>query len=441
MTAPAATRFGMASIAAVGAAIAAGILLVGGDKGAQGGPPARQVDSRACSPITYGGEGRPSALIVMTVPLQGYFADHGVQAAQAAKLVLAKRDWNADDHRVGLQVCDEFLTGGEDSDPTRCARVARAVAPNSAVVGVIGPWSTTCANTMLPPLNRAPGPPSVISVLASYVGLTRAGPGAARGDPARYYPTGRRNFVRVVPADDVQAAAGISYARRLGARRLFVLRDSSTYGRGIAEAVKASTELAQMDLAGGASWRATARDYRPLARRVRRAQADAVYLAGLVNNNGPRLIVDLRRVLGPDIRLLGPDGFSDPRYLTELAGSAAEEFVFTIATLPSDKLPPEGRRFATEFERRFGALPCCISVATAQATEIFLDAIADSDGSRAAVTRNVLQAEVTDGPLGTFRFDAAGDTTGNTIAVYRITGGRGRFQTAFAPPAGLIARD
>jgi branched-chain amino acid transport system substrate-binding protein len=43
-------------------------------------------------------------------------------------------------------------------------------------------------------------------------------------DPSRYYPTGRRNFARIVPADDVQAAAGVNYARRLDARRPFVLK-------------------------------------------------------------------------------------------------------------------------------------------------------------------------------------------------------------------------
>lgn len=440
MTAPAAKRLLLTAIATVGAAIVAIVVLAGGEKRSDARAPAREVVSPACSPMTYAGDGRASTSIVLTVPLQGYYADHGVQAAQAVKLVLANRDWRAGEQSVGLQVCDEISPGSDDSDPARCDRIARAVAPNRAVLGVIGPWSTTCATTMLPALNRAPGPVSVISVLASYVGLTRAGPGVAPGDPARFYPTGRRNFARVVPADDVQAAAGVSYAREQGARRLFVLHDDSTYGRGLAEGVHASTELARMEFAGSAAWHANAHDYRDLAERVRRAHADAVYLAGFIDSNSGRLIMDLRRELGPQLQLLGPDGFSDPPSLKQQAGSAAEDFVFTIATLPADKLPPAGRRFATEFERRFGALPCCISVAAAQATEIFLDAIAASDGSRADVTRSVLQARVTDGLLGTFRFDAAGDTTGNTIAVYRILGGRGRFQKAFNPPASLIAR-
>jgi hypothetical protein len=177
VTAPAAKRLVVAAIAAVGAGIVAVVLLAGGQYRSNAGAPAREVVSPACSPMTYGGDGRANTLIVLTVPLQGYYADHGIQAAQAVKLVLAQRNWRAGDQSVGLQACDEISPGSDDSDPVRCDRIARAVAPNRAVVGVIGPWSTSCATTMLPALNRAPGPVSVISVLASYVGLTRAGPG------------------------------------------------------------------------------------------------------------------------------------------------------------------------------------------------------------------------------------------------------------------------
>jgi ABC-type branched-subunit amino acid transport system substrate-binding protein len=221
---------------------------------------------------------------------------------------------------------------------------------------------------------------------------------------------------------------------------MFVLHDDGNFGRGLAGDVQAATARAGVALAGAAAWRASARNYEALARRVRRAHADAVYLAGLAASHGGRLIADLRRELGAQYPIIAPDGFANPGYLIERAGSAAEGVVFTIATLPSDKLAPTGRRFAKDFERRFGAAPCCFAVQAAQATEILLDAIAASDGSRAAVTRNVLRTQVRDGQLGSFRFDAAGDTTGNTIGVYRITGGRGRFQMAIAPPATMLGR-
>jgi branched-chain amino acid transport system substrate-binding protein len=403
-------------------------------------PPVRPLSEAACSPVTYSGAGRPSALIVLSTTLQGSFADHGIQAAQAVKLVLARRGWRAGTHAVGLQVCDEVPYGADGSDPRKCARTARAVAKNGGVLAVIGPWSSSCG-PMLSILNRGSGPVAVVSPSATYLGLTRGGPGVARADPARYAPTGRRNFVRVVPADDVQAAAGVMHARDVGARRLFVLHDGGIYGRGLAGDARVAAERAGIDVVGFASWRADARGYAHQAEQVRQARADAVYLAGYGFSNGPRLIVDLRRRVGTKLLILAPDGFAAPGYLVAHAGAAADGVAFTIATVPATALPTGGRRFADDFERRFGAAPCCFAVHTAQATDVVLDAIAGSDGSRAQVTRNVLRTSVNDGQLGDFRFDAAGDTTRNTMGVFVIEGGRGRFVAALTPPSELLARE
>ena len=71
---------------------------------------------------------------------------------------------------------------------------------------------------------------------------------------------------------------------------------------------------------------------------------------------------------------------------------------------------------------------------------MMLDAIADSDGSRAQVLENLFDARVDGGYIGDFEIDRYGDTTLNTIAVYRIVDGRLRFQTAITPPAELLAR-
>jgi branched-chain amino acid transport system substrate-binding protein len=152
---------------------------------------------------------------------QGQFLDHGVQVTQVLKLVLAERDWRAGEYNVGLQVCDETTAASsDDSDPERCRSNARAFSRNREVVAFAGPWRSTCALEMLPILNRAPGGPlAAISGSSTYVGLSRQGPGVGRGEPAKYFPTGQRGFARVVPADDVQAAAGAVFAERQGAGR------------------------------------------------------------------------------------------------------------------------------------------------------------------------------------------------------------------------------
>jgi hypothetical protein len=65
-------------------------------------PPARALDASGCSPITYGGRGRPDLLIASSTVLQGQFIAHGVQISQSLKLVLGERDWRAGEHGVGL---------------------------------------------------------------------------------------------------------------------------------------------------------------------------------------------------------------------------------------------------------------------------------------------------------------------------------------------------
>jgi hypothetical protein len=78
---------------------------------------------------------------------------------------------------------------------------------------------------------------------------------------------------------------------------------------------------------GTERWEPKARDYRALAERIGKAGADGVYLGGLVYNNGPRLIKDLRQALGPDVAILAPHGFALPVPIVEGAEPAAEGFI------------------------------------------------------------------------------------------------------------------
>lgn len=428
-------------IAALAAVAVLGIAACGEDEQAGDVPPATPVESSGCSGVTYGGEGRPDFLIATSTVLQGQFTDHGVQVSQAMKMVLDERDWRAGDYAVGLQICGETTASGDAPSPVRCRRNARAFARNRSVLVVHGPLFSSCSREATPILNRAPGGPLAQTVAGpTYLGLTRAGPGVESGEPERYFPSGTRSLVRLTPPDDAMGAAGALFAERQGARTVFALDDRDPYGFGVAEAFSHAAQKLGLRVVGRAQWDASASEYRAVAERVQDAGAEAVYLGGYVFSNGPQLIKDLRETLGPDVELLGPDGFHQLAPIVEGASAAAETFAPMIAVLPTAELPEDGQAFAARFEERFGARPCCFSVHTAQATNMMLDAIAESDGDRRQVLEHLFDARVEGGYVGDFEIDRYGDTTRNTIAVYRIEGGQLRFEEAISPPAELLAR-
>jgi branched-chain amino acid transport system substrate-binding protein len=430
-------------LCAVFTAAAVATLAACGDDGRKAGeapPVAKAMSSSICSPMTTAGDGPARHLVALVAPMQNVISDHGIQNAQAAKLVLTQHDWRAGDGGVALQVCDE-ASADEYSDPDKCERIARSIAAEPSIPVVVGPSASVCAARMIPVLNRAPGGPvAIIGVGSTYLGLTRDGPGVAAGHPERLYPTGFRNYMRTVPADDMQAAGAVIAARDDGARRTFALDDGTDYGAGIAAQFQAAAPRAGMEPVGSAEWDPGATGYGALARRVARARPDAVFLGGLAQNNGPSLIRDLRDALGHGVALLGPDGFNQPTQLVEGAGERAEGMTITLSAASVSALPARGRAWAQEFTRRFGARPCCYAVHAGQAMEVALDAVARSGGDRAGVLRELRGGRVHDGLIGDFAFDTLGDSTLRAVSLWRIAAGRLQYLRTVEVPVELTGR-
>jgi ABC-type branched-subunit amino acid transport system substrate-binding protein len=425
----------------IAVALAAWTAACGGHDAADKPPSvAKATRAGACSPLTYGGQGQPHFLVAMVSPLQGPFSDHGIQNSQSIKLVMQQRGWRAGDHNVGVQICDE-ASAGEPIDVKQCERNARAFADNPSLLAVVGSSSSACAAAMIPILNRAAGGPiAEVGVGNTYLGLTRRGPGVEAGLPDSLYPTGARSYLRTVPADDAQAAAAVIVARDGGAARTFAAYDATAFGKGAARSFQESAARAGLSPVGTAEWDAKAKDYRALASRIRSSRADAVYVAGYITSNGPRLIRDLRAGLGRGVQILAPDGFNQPTAIVEGAGERADGMVITLAAAPVSALPSAGRRWAAEFERRWGAKPCCYAVHAGQAMQIVMDAIAHSDGTRAQVLEALKRTQVRGGLVGDFRFDRYGDPTLTTIAVHRIRGGKLSFERTIEIPRELLTR-
>ncbi len=87
-------------------------------------------------------------------------------------------------------------------------RTRNAYAQNKTVVGVIGTFNSGCAEIIDPdPEPRGERPGGHGQPREHVRGPDPRGPGTAAGEPDKYYPTGKRNYIRIVAADDFQGAA------------------------------------------------------------------------------------------------------------------------------------------------------------------------------------------------------------------------------------------
>ena len=375
------------------------------------------VATTSCSRMLYEGDGKPDVVVVSDFPLRGTHQS-SKPMVDAIEFVLRQRGFRAGEHRVGFQSCNDTV-GDEPYDTLLCRRNAHAYMAAKDVLGVIGPWNSGCAEEQIPIVSRKdPEPLAMISPSNTYAGLTRRIPGERSG--AALYPDGVRSYVRVVTHDLAQGIAVAHLARRLGARRMVVLyqtplRDS--YVRGLTVPFVNAAEDLGLHVRR-LPW-PDHQSYRPLAATVAAARPDAVFLAGLPQGNGKTLIQDLRAALGPKIPLIAPDSFGAPDMARAL-GRAGEGMYVTFPGLPLEKLPPGGRRFVRAFGRSSSELKMLYAPEAAQATEVLLDAIGRSDGTRMSVVRELFATKVRDGVLGTFSFDRFGDVVPSPVAIYRF---------------------
>jgi branched-chain amino acid transport system substrate-binding protein len=415
------------------------ITIAGGAAVAHGkGSAVEPLPESFCSPLAQGAT-PPQFMIASDLPVR-YFPRRAatLRMQDAIKYVLAQRGYKAGKYSIGYQACDDSSPQQGSGAFAKCAANARAYSANPSVIGLVGTWSSRCSGIELPILNRAAGGSlGLISPTNTNVGLTHAGAGTEPGEPGRYYPSGRRSFVRILAPDDFQGVADALLAKRLGARRVFVLDDREEYGLDVAGAFKRAAAKNGLRIAGTGSWTDDQTSFDTLVGRVAKTKPDAVFLAGYACPGCGKLVAGLRAGLGAKTPIIGSDGWSVFEDLAKAAGPAAEGMYVSIPGLPPGQLPVTGRNI----QRRFSAeaLGAGGPAYAAQAVAVLLDAIAASDGTRASVTRHLLAARVRGGIIGSFGFDRNGDTTFAPTMIFRIRGGKGKLDRVITPPPTLLS--
>jgi branched-chain amino acid transport system substrate-binding protein len=410
----------------------------GGDGG---GGKATALPSASCGPIRYEGDGDPEFIIASDFPLQGANRSLTTEMADAVEFVLKQRDWKAGDANIGFQSCDDSTAQAGSWDSAKCSANARNYASNEKMLGLIGTFNSGCAKLEIPVLNRASGGSvAMVSPSNTYPGLTEGGPGTESGEPDVYYPTGKRNYVRVVWNDQFQGAANALYAKELGLKKIFVLNDSETYGLGIANLFVTYAKKEGIQILGNQKWDKKASSYESIASRIKASGADGIFLGGIVCNNGGKLVKDLRAGVGDSVTILGPDGWTPISATIEGAGAAANSMYISQPGIPTDQLKGAGKKFVADFEADTGKSTVDPYTAyAAQAASVLLDAI-DRAGTddRAKIAEDLFKTDIKDGILGSFKIDENGDTTLGTVTFFQVKNGEPVFVKTITPELSFV---
>jgi len=402
----------------------------GSDKSSSGGDSATSGDvtalpASACTPVEFKGSGDPDTLIVSDLPMQGSSRTQTVQMVQAIRYVLDLQDWKAGDYNIGYQVCDDATAQAAKWDSGKCSQNAQAYAGNKNVIGVVGTFNSGCAAIEIPVLNQAPGGGiGMVSPANTFPCLTVSA-GCEKSEPGKYYPTGTRNYTRVVPYDAYQAAVLADFMKKQGVKKLYILNDKEAYGLAVATLTGNAAKEVGIDVVGFAAYSGTSSSYEAIMRKVESSGADALFLGGLIDENGGQVIKDKVAVLGPNdgkVKLFAPDGFTTQATIDEAGVSNAAGMFMTVAGTAPSELKGKGKEFVDGFEAQLGGKPVDpYATYAAQAAVVLLDAIAASDGSRQSVIEKLFATKVRDGILGSFDINENGDVAAGQGAVVRYT--------------------
>jgi branched-chain amino acid transport system substrate-binding protein len=428
-------RFLVASLIAVlGTLVLAAVGSGGSSKQA-----AKPLPASSCSPLVYKGSGSPQFILASDLPLQGSGRTQTIEMTKAIQFILNGAGWKAGKYTIGYQSCDDSTAQAGKWDSAKCSANANSYARNKDVIGVLGTFNSGCAAIIIPILNRAPGGPvGMVSPANTYTGLTAKGPGTAAGEPNKYYPTGKRNYARVVAQDQYQGAADALLAQRLKVKSVYVLNDKEAYGLGVAENFRHAAVKLKIQIAGFEAIDPKASSYEALASKIKDKGVQAVFIGSLICENGGKLIKDLRTTLGTGVKLLLPDGFTPISAVVEGAGAAAEGAYVSVAGVPNSQLKGQGLSFLRAFQKVARKAPDPYSVYAAQATVVMLTAISKSNGTRANVTSQIFKVNLKNSITGNLAFDANGDVKGGPVAIYVIKGGKQTDYTVIRPPVALV---
>jgi branched-chain amino acid transport system substrate-binding protein len=366
--------------------------------------------------------------IYSSMPLRGVSAAQAESIVNSEKLALEDAGGRVGKFIVKYVSLDDSA-GPAGWEPKSVSVAARKAAQDKTTIGYIGDLDSGASAISIPVLNEA----GILQVSPSNtaVGLTQS-EGADKGEPEKYYPSGKRTYGRVIPADDVQAAAQITYQRDERCGSSFLLHDSEFYGKGLVDQIAAKAPDGGLQIAGSEGIDPEAADQRSAIEKIVASGADCVFFGGRTESNAVRLFESLHAAL-PAAKLFGADGVAETAFTSKLPAAVAKQMYITTPTLAPRLYPTAGRDFFKTYKARFGTDPEPLAIYGYEAMKVMLQAIAnagDDGNDKQAVVDEFFKIKDRDSVLGRYSIDENGDTTLAQYGAATVKNGKLAFRKA-----------
>jgi len=339
--------------------------------------------------------------IGLQAPLTGDYAYEGQGFENSIQLLVDQT--NAAGGLLGRPV--ELVVDDDKGDPKEAALVADRLITED-VVAVIGGYNSTATEPA--------------SEIYDEVGILHITPSSTA---TRLTTKGFPRFFRTCFLDDRQALFAVNFMKDvLGAEKIGILHDNSTYAKGLADWVKKYMEDAAMEVALFDAINPDDQDFTPVLTKIKGADLDVIYFTGYHAQAG--LLLKQSGDIGLEVQWMMGNASNNPELISIAGLDKAKGTLITTEPLPHDIPYPEAKAFIEDFTAAYEEPPASVWwVMAADAFNVVKHAIEATQSTDSEVLAEYLHNEFKDypgitGPI--IGFDEKGDRLGTIHKAYII---------------------
>jgi branched-chain amino acid transport system substrate-binding protein len=362
--------------------------------------------------------------IYSSLPMQGASSAQTIPMVNGIKLALSEAHNKAGTFNVKYIELDDSTAAAGKWDPTQTAANAREAATDPKAVYYIGEFNSGASEVSIPILNSADL--AQVSPANTYVGLTTNLPGSAAGEPQKYYPSGTRTFLRIVPIDSIQAASDLMAMKQSGCTKVAIANDKEAYGSGLATLLEQEKGMYGVNVVSNTGIDPTAANFRSYASTIASEGANCFFFAGIVSNGAVQITKDVNAAL-PTAKIFGGDGICTSSFTQASQGgvpASIDKLIECTVATQNLNAYPGGKTFLADYKKAYDtANPDPYAIYGFEAMQLGLQTISKlgAHGSnKADVLKELFATKSTSSVLGTFGFNKDGDTTLKSYGLYKV---------------------